>query len=132
MIVLRTTAAQTLAVGQSLTFTVSSQFGCGECFRNNTSAVGTRPSASYTVSFSANVGGTVAAAPVQLSIEVGGGSVLDMISTPAAVGDLNNVAGTTGFSNCCCGMGSSVTVENTGSNPVVVGAGATLYIRSAK
>lgn len=128
MIVLRTTAAQTLAVGQSLTFTLSSQSGCGECFRNNTSAVGTRQGAAYAVSFSANVGGTVAAAPVQLSIEVGGGSVLDMISTPAAVGDLNNIAGTTGFSNCC-GMGSSVTIENTGANPVVVGAGANLYIR---
>lgn len=131
MIVLSNTTEQTLQPGQSITFnTVVQRTGCDVCFRNNSGAVGLKavPGA-YDISFNANVGGTTAAAPVQLSIELGGAPLAEttMISTPAAVGDLNNVASSTRVKTIE-GLGNSVTVTNTGANPIVIGANPALTI----
>lgn len=131
MIILSNTTEQTLAVGQSITFdNVVQHTGCDVCFRNNSGAAGLRAiPGTYAISFSGNVGGTVAAAPVQLSVEVGGAPLAEttMISTPAAVGDLNNVATSTRVQTCA-GLGNNVTVTNTGTNPIVIGANSNLTI----
>lgn len=130
MILVSNTAEQTLEVGQSLTFNTFAQSGCGESFRNNSGSVGLTCSGFYEVSFNANVGGTTAAAPVQLSIEIGGSPLVEttMISTPAAVGDLNNVAATT-LVQTKPRVGNNITVTNTGANPIVIGANPSLAIR---
>lgn len=123
---------QTLQPGQSITFdnVALSTRNCGISFRNGSNAIRTGVGF-FRVDFNGNIGGTTAAAPVQLSIEVGGAALIgtNMISTPAAVGDLNNVSGGTYFlNNPCIGGGDSVTVTNTGTNPVVVGVGAKLSV----
>lgn len=130
MIVLTNTTEQTLQVGQSIVFERVKQLGCAESFRNNSGSVGLNfVGKVYRVAFSGNVGGTTAAAPVQLAIEIGGAPLAEttMVSTPAAVGDLNNVATAT-YVQASRGLGNSITVTNTGTNPIVIGANANLNI----
>lgn len=123
MIVLSNTTEQTLQPGQSITFnTVVQHTGCGESFRNNSGAVGLNaPCAVYEVAFNANVGGTTAAVPVELSIAIGGSPLTEtaVISTPAAVGDLNNVSAST-YLKTERGLSNSISVQNTGANPIVI------------
>lgn len=129
MIVLSNSTEQTLLPGQSITFdTVKLHSGCGECHRPGSSAVKMRCQGIYEITFSGNIGGTVAG-PVQLSIEVGGEILPEttMISTAGAVGDLNNVSTETRVRNCC-GDYDKVTVTNTGTSDVVVGANAALVV----
>lgn len=130
MISVTNTTEQTLQVGQSITFdNIAFQTkSCAESFRNGSSAIRTGIGL-FEVSFGGNIGGTTAAAPVQLSIMVEGAALIgtNMISTPAAVGDLNSVYREAQFVNSpCIGGGASITVTNTGANPVVVGVGAKL------
>lgn len=120
---------QTLLPGQALTFDlVKLHSGCGEYHREGSSAVKMRCSGIYELSFHANIGGTVAG-PVQLALQVGGETLQEttMISTAAAVGDLNNVGAETRVRNCC-GDYDRVTVVNTGTSDVVVGPNAALVI----
>lgn len=129
MIVLSNSTEQTLLPGQALTFDlVKLHSGCGECHRQGSSAVKMRQNGIYKLAFSGNIGGTVAG-PVQLALQVGGETLLEttMISTPAAVGDFNNVSTETRIRNCC-GDYDRVTVVNTGANNVVVGANAALVV----
>lgn len=129
MIVLSNSTEQTLLPGQSITFdTVKLHSGCGECHRPGSSAVKMRCQGIYEIAFSGNIGGTVAG-PVQLSIEVGGEVLTEttMISTAGAVGDLNNVSTETRVRNCC-GDYDKVTVTNTGTSDVVVGANSALVV----
>lgn len=131
MIELSNTTAQTLSPGQAITFDqVIFKTGCAECHRANSSSVKLRANGTYEVAFSANIGATAAATPVQLSILLGGESIFDatMISTTAAVGDLNNVSKTVGIRNCC-GDYDRIMVVNTGSTDVTVGAGSSLFIK---
>lgn len=132
MIVLSSgTAEQTLQVGQSIVFERVRQYGCAESFRNNSGSVGLNFGGKiYEIAFSGNVGGTTAAAPVQLSIQIGGAPLAEttMISTPAAVGDLNNVSTSTRVQAAPRGLNNSITVTNTGTNPIVIGANANLNI----
>lgn len=130
MIVLSNTTAQTLAPGQSITFDdVILHSGSGECHRRNTGAVKLRANGVYDVNFSGNIG-AVAPGPAQLSIQLGGVTLPEttMISTTAAAGDLNNVATATGVKNCC-GDYDRVTVVNTGTAPITVGANSCLFIK---
>lgn len=127
MIVLQTLAAQTLAAGQSLTFARVWQTGCGECFRNNSSSVIARANGIYRVSFTGNVAGTADATQVQLSVQTAGNTEFTMIETSTLAGDVHNVAGSTDINNCC-GLASTITVTNTGTNPVIVSAGALLTV----
>ena len=129
MIVLSNSTEQTLTPGQSITFDlVKLHTGCGECHRAGTSSVKLRCNGVYDVSFAGNIGSTVAG-PVQLVIELGGDPLTEttMISTPSAVGDLNNVASGTYVKNCC-GDYDRITVTNNGTSDVVVGANSVLKI----
>lgn len=129
MIVLSNSAEQTLLSGQSITFDlVKLHSGCGECHRTGSNSVKMRQNGIYEVAFSGNIGGTVVG-PVQLSIEVGGEILQEttMISTAGAVGDLDNVSTETRVKNCC-GDYDRITVTNTGTSDVVVGANSALVV----
>lgn len=131
MIALTNTTAQTLTPGQSITFNdVILHTGCGECHRANTPSVKMRANGVYDVSFSGNISSATAGTPVQLSIQLSGTTLPEttMISTPAAADALNNVSVTTPVKNCC-GDYDRVTVTNTGTVDVTVGANSVLYIR---
>lgn len=130
MIVLSNTTAQTLAPGQAITFDdVVLHSGCGECHRRNTGSVKLRANGVYDVSFSGNIGAE-APGPAQLAIQLGWATLPEttMISQTAAAGDLNNVATSTGVKNCC-GDYDRITVVNTGTTPLVVGANSSLFIK---
>lgn len=123
MIILTNTASQELAPGQSLTFdTKILHTGCAECHRVGSGAVMMRmQNAIYDINFSANIGATVAAGVAQLDIMLDGSPLIEstMISTTAAVGDLNNVAKDTGVKTCCCSP-ETITIVNTGETTVIV------------
>lgn len=129
MIVLSNSASQTLTPGQSVTFdTVVLQTGNGECHRQNSSAVKLRCRGVYAVAFHANIGGTAAGA-VQLNLEASGEILPEtlMISTAGASGDLNNVGTETLVKNCGCDY-DKITVTNTGTSDVVIGANSALVV----
>lgn len=132
MIYVSTAAAQTLTTGQSLTFTLNWHTkGCRTCFRNNGSSITTAPNGVYLVHFNANITGTVAAGLLALSIQADGATVATMNSVPTVAGDLNAVSSFVPILNNC-GMGSTITVTNTGTNPIDVPAGATLFVAELK
>lgn len=131
MIVLTNTVEQTVDSGQAIIFDETIlHTGCGECHRKNTGSVKMRGNGIYNVFFAANVGGTTAATPVQLSIQIGGATLAETtrVSTPAAVGDLNPLATGTLVRNCC-GDYDRLTVVNTGTVPIVVGANSVFEVR---
>ena len=131
MIVLSNSVAQTLAPGQSATFdTVVLKAGNAECFRPNSGAVRLRFNDSiYEASFGANIGATEAG-DAQIAIFYDGSPMLEttMISATATAGDLNNVYRKTPVKNCCCNSGA-VTIVNTGTTTVTIGANPLLYVR---
>lgn len=131
MIVLSNTLEQTVQPGASVTFDVVREHtGCNECHRNGTGSVKLRDGGVYEVSFSANIGGETAATPVQLALSLGEGAVIPdttMISVPAAVADRNNVSTIRGIPVCCCDY-NRISVVNTGTVPVVVGANPLLFV----
>lgn len=130
MIELSNTTEQTLQPGQSITFNdVIVSTGCGECHRRNTSSIKMRANGIYAVTFSGNIGGTVAATPVQIAITLGGTPLLEttMISVPVAITDRNNVSTSTRVKNCC-GDYDRVSVTNTGTTPVVIAANSSFIV----
>lgn len=121
MTIVTNTTAQTLTAGQSVVFdSVIRHCGNGECFRTNMSSIKLKGTGLYDVSFSANVTNTAAGA-VQLSLQLGGGTLPETtaISTPAAVGDINNISRGTTVMNCC-GDFDRITLTNTGTADIVV------------
>jgi hypothetical protein len=131
MILLTNTVAQTIGVGETVTFDeIILHSGCGECHRPNTGSVKLRYNGVYELHFSANIGGETAATLVQLAISVADDPLPEttMTSVPAAVGDLNNVATSTLFKNCC-GDYDRVTIRNTGTVPVVIGPNPSFYVK---
>lgn len=129
MVVLSNTTEQTLQPGQSLTFDrLVSHSGCGECARSG-GPVGLRfEGSTYRLAFHGNVTGATAAAPVQLSIAVGGAALAEtaMIYTPAAANAVGNVGTETYVTTC--GAGNTVTVTNTGENPIIVSPNTVLTV----
>ena len=132
MISLSNTTEQTVEVGQSITFNtvlLKSKNG-SECHRKNSGSVKlcARP-ATYEVHFGANITGTTAATPVQLSIALGGETLPEatMIYTPATANAIGNISTDIPISNCCCDY-DRVTVTNTGTVPVVVSANPVLFV----
>jgi len=123
VIILTNTASQELAPGQSLIFNnVILHTGCSECFRNNSGSVTLgRKNAIYEISFDSNIGSTTAATPAQLDVMLNNTPLSEttMISTTAAVGDLNHVGAHTGVQTCCCGP-EYITVTNTGDTTITV------------
>ena len=130
MIILSNTAEQTVQPGQPITFNeVVLHTGCGEYHRQNTSLVKMRAVGIYEIHFNANVGSDTAATPVSLVIEVDAAPLPEtaISNTPAAVEDRNAVSATTAVKNCQCDNGS-VTVINTGTDPIVIAANPCLFI----
>lgn len=135
MIQVSNTTAQTLAPGQSITFdnvSFASRCGCNEYFTGNNTGVQVVPGV-YELGFGANIGATAATTAVQLSIQVNGATLPNTtaISTTAAAGDLNNVSRETlfrAFAFGGCGGSFTVTVTNTGTTDVTVGANSYLKI----
>ena len=132
MIVLSNTVAQTLAPGQAMTFdTEVLHTGCAECHRNNSGAVIFRANgAIYYCNFSANIGATEAGV-AQIALVVNGAPLPEttMIHTTATAGDLNRVSCGTAVKTCCGMGGESVTVVNTGTTTVTIGANPCLFIK---
>lgn len=129
MVVLSNTAEQTLQPGQALTFDkLVAYSGCGECARRG-GPIGLTRSGTYEIAFHGNVTGATAAVPVELSISVGGAPLAEteMIYTPAVANAVGNV-GTHTYVPICCRMSSSVTVTNTGENPIIVSPNTALTI----
>lgn len=129
MIIVSNNAAQTIAPGQSVIFDrVIRHCGNGECFREGMTSIKLRGDGLYDISYGANITNT-AAGPVQLSLQLGGGTLPETtaISTPAAVGDFNNVSRSTSVRNCC-GDFDRITLTNTGTADVVVGANSVVKI----
>lgn len=131
MILLSNQATQTIAAGQSIVFDLElMKIGRCECHRTGSSVVTLCTANPYEVSFSGNVTNSVAG-PVQLSITVDGEAAPGgtMINTPSTVGNVNNIAKTIPVQGCGrCGM-PKVTITNKGTNPVILQAGSSLYIR---
>ena len=130
MIQLTNTGEQTLQPGQSATFdTVVLKTGCSETHRLNSGLVRVKGGGCYEVSFSANITGT-AAGPVQLSIELDGEPMPEttIINSIGTAGYLENVATSTIF-RTCCGCCARLSVANTGTSVVTVGAGPSLSVK---
>lgn len=137
MIIVSNTAVQTVQPGQAITFNaIRSKSGRGEAFRPLTGAAITSgtvqilPRSAYKVSFHANVGGTVAG-PVQLNIQFNGSSDLTttMISEVVTTDTVfNNVSAETGILTGCGCDPISVTVVNTGANPIIIAANPSLMV----
>ena len=134
MIQLSNNTAQTIEVGQSVAFTLLRKTGKSELFNGN-NGVYLRDGGQFLVMFSANITGPTAATPVQLSIAINGVARPEtaMISVPAAASDFNNVATQTSINTeiGCCGfnVGSPiVTVVNTGTTAITIGANPSLLI----
>lgn len=120
MVQVTNTAAQTVLPNQEVLFNDRigncGCCGCGsEYWRNGSGAIWLKCPGTYEISFSANIGGTVAGAAA-LAIQVGGQTLPETVMevTTAAAGDLTNVATTTYFKFCGWG-GGNVTVENVGT-----------------
>lgn len=135
MLVLSNTAAQTLAAGQSLTFNAIKQSGRSELVTGSgTSEVFVKDGGMFLVDFTATVTGTTAAAPVQLQLEVNGSPQTETLRqvTITAAGDLHTMAFGTAVSTaspCGFNIGSpSLTITNTGANPITVNAGFSFRI----
>lgn len=131
MIILSNTTAQVVQPGQAITFdTVVLHTGTGECHRPGTSSVKMKANGIYEVFFGGNIGATTATTDVQLNIQIGGETLpeTNMISTTAAAGDLNNVSAKTAIKNCCCDY-DRLTVVNTGTVAVNIGAGSSFFIK---
>lgn len=131
MIQLITTTEQTLQPGQSLTFESFTQTrnSCCSIGRITPSTTVLKQNGIYNAKFGGNIGGPTAATPVQLAIAVAGSPAAGgtMISVPAATTDFNSVSRDIPITNNC-GCCLPVTVVNNGTNPVVVGIGATLVL----
>lgn len=128
MIILSNTVEQTVAPGQPITFdTVVMHTGCAECHRAGTGSIKMRKQGYYVISFKANVSGT---APVSLAVETGGEPLPEtvMVTTPATATSLMNVSCETVYGNCC-GDYDRVTVVNTSTTDITVGAGPCLFVR---
>lgn len=130
MIILSNTTAQTLAPGQAITFnTVVLHTGNGECHRPGTSSVKMKANGIYEVSFDGNIG-TTPAGVAQIAIQVGGETLAETtaISRSINAGDLNNVSCKTAVKNCCCDY-DRLTVVNTGTTNVTIGASPSFFIK---
>lgn len=131
MVELSNTTVQTIQPGQSLTFdTVILRSGCGEAHRKNSGIVTLRAScATYEAHFAANVTGT-AAGPVQLAIALDGEPLPEttMIATVGTAGDLDNVATAT-LVRTGCGCCPRLSVVNSGTAPVTVGANPAFFVK---
>ena len=133
MIVLTNTEEITVQPGSAVVFNdvVLKTVNGAECFRDNTGVVGLRAiNGVYEISFSGNIGGETADTPVQLQMMTGTAPLPEtvMVSTPASSGALNNVAKSTYYKNCMLEF-SAISVVNTGSTALTLGAGSSFTVK---
>lgn len=132
MLELTNTAAQTIAVGQTVTFDnviFNSKCNKNEFFRLGTGSVQVVPG-TYKVSFGANVSGATAGTPVQLNIAYNDSPLPEttMISTPSAADALNSVYRDTILQVPCLTGSGTFKVTNTGTTDITIGANPTLTV----
>lgn len=135
MLVLTNTTEQTLQPGQAISFDrVLHSSGNGECWRSESGRLPTtgarmRANGIYAPTFAGNIGG-VAAGPASVAIAVGGQILpeTNMIVTTATAGDLSNVSSTTRIMNGSCCGGDRISVVNSGTTPLTVGANSVLVL----
>lgn len=131
MIELTNSTELTLAAGQTAVFdTVLLDKGCATCTRQGTGSIKLRKCGVYEVRFTGNIGVSGATGVAQLSIQMGGVTYTPstMQSETTTAGNLNAVEKTFWVNNCC-GDYSRLTVVNTGTTSVTIGAGAIFSAR---
>jgi len=131
MIVLTTSSAQVLAVGQALVFDTAllntNKCNCHNS-RRNSGGVYAGKNGIYKVTFNGNITST-ATGLAELQVEVNGVAMPEtaMLETIATAANIANVGASTAIANCC-GSSSTFTVVNTGAIPVTVSAGACIIV----
>lgn len=135
MILVSNDAAQTVAAGESATFSVLRQTG-GRCnppseiFANN--AINLRAGGLYEIGFHANVTGADTTA-LQLSLQFGGTTLPETttIYTPATALAVGNVSSTTfvGTFPFAPNQSFTVTLTNTGTTAITISPNALMYAR---
>lgn len=129
MVIYSNTAEQVLAVNQSLTLTKISGCACNAQV-NPIPGAKVKGNGNFIAAFSGNIASATASVPIQLSIAINGTPIptTAMSDTPAAADTFRNVSTVTGFSGNCCCLGTTITVVNTGTNPVTVAANSSLVV----
>ncbi len=132
MLLLTNSVEQTLQPGEIVTYdTVVIKTGCGECYLRGTGSVKMKARGIYSVYFGANVTGATAATPVELSLRLGGEAIIpgsEMIYTPSVANAFSNVSKSIPVSNRCCDF-DHISVVNTGTEPITIGANPSFSIR---
>lgn len=128
MLVLSNTTEQLIPAGQSITFDlVVLQTGCAERHRTESANVELLTGCIFNVDFSANIANGTGAGEIELSVTLNGEPLLNgnMISTPAAANELNNV-GRSGLKIRTIGCSNTISVRNTGENDIILPAKSAL------
>lgn len=132
MIQLTNSAAITLTAGQTAVFNtvLIDNESCATCTRPGTGSIKMCQCGTYEVRFSGNIGTSGAAGTAQLSIALSGAPYAPsvVLSETSTAGNLNAVEKTFWVDNCC-GDYSRLTVVNTGTTSVTIGAGAIFSAR---
>lgn len=134
MIELSNSAELTLQPGQTAIFdTVLLHTGCDTCTRSSTGSIKLRCCGPYEVRFTGNIGTAGDTGTAQLSIAMGGVTYppSTIISETATVGTLNAVERTFYLANRC-GDYDRLTVTNTGTTALTIGANAIFSARLVK
>lgn len=133
MIELSNSNDQTLAANQSVVFDIEIlHTGCAECHRPNTGSIAlTQKNAIYEVSYNGNIGATVAGSSAQVAIVLNNSPLLETtaIVPTTAAGDLTNVSAETFIPTCCCNVANSITLTNTGTDPITFAANGRLSVK---
>lgn len=131
MVVLSNTTEQTIQPGQSITLDkLITSSGCGEAARSGGPLILRYNNAVYDLDLKTNLTGPTAAVPLQLSLAVEGGILPEttVIYTPAAANAVGSVSTQTYIktfgNNNTPFANNSVTIVNTGENPITIPAGA--------
>ncbi len=132
MIKVLTSADRTLEPGQALTYDLTAvHTGCGRSERHQagSSVIRLIQNGYYQVYFTANIG-AVAPGAAQVTMQLDGEAIpgATAITPTAAAGDLSNVTIIQPVLNNCCDR-SRITIVNSGTAPITVGAGAQLFVK---
>lgn len=130
MINLSNTIEQVLAPGQSITFDlVLLHTGCAERHRTESANVELVNGRIFNVDFSANIANGTGAGEIELSVMLNGEALTagNMISTPAAANELNNVARPgLKIQTFGCACANTISVQNTGEDDIILPAKSAL------
>lgn len=131
MMILATSADQTIPVGGSIVFD-RTIFKMGECpcHKSYSPILKLVKRGTYSIEFHGNVGSNTADTDASVSLQDTGTTLpaATAISATQAAGDLNNVSIKTILHNCC-GVYGAITVVNTGTTPLNVAAGAEIIVQ---